>query len=121
LLEGGNMLDGTPCGRTTFLLNGSLRPVDGYYRAGRFYALNRFTGDVRMTPGPADPCASDAAPGATPGTAGGTVGDAAAVAATPEILDRASQLFDTTAAIFLRQSGAGRDGMAVLDQGRVAH
>ena len=104
LLEGGNMLDGTPCGRTTFLLNGSLRPVDGYYRAGEFYALNRFTGDVRMTPGPPDPCTSDASPGAT-----------------SDILDRASQLFDTTAAIFLRQSGPGRDRMGVLDQSRVAH
>ncbi|MFI5249105.1 MAG: LTA synthase family protein [Gemmatimonadales bacterium] len=121
LLEGGNMLDGTPCGRTTFLLNGSLRPVDGYYRAGRFYALNRFTGDVRMTPGPPDPCASDAAPGATPGTGWSTASDAATAAATSRTLDQASQLFDTTAAIFLRQSGPGRDGMGVLDQSRVAH
>ena len=56
LIEGGNMLDGTPCGRTTFLLNGSLRPVDGFYRDGRIFAFDRFTGDVRVTPGPPDPC-----------------------------------------------------------------
>jgi hypothetical protein len=117
LLEGGDMLAGTPCGRTTFLLNGSLRPVDGFYRGGEFYALNRFTGDVRVTPGPADPCAGDAAPAA----GGGPTADAATAAATAQTLDRASQLFDTTAAIFLRQSGTTREGMAVLDQSRVAH
>ncbi len=74
-----------------------------------------------MTPGPPDPCASDAAPGATPGTGWSTASDAATAAATSRTLDQASQLFDTTAAIFLRQSGPGRDGMGVLDQSRVAH
>jgi Sulfatase len=91
LLEGGNMLDGTPCGRTTFLLNGTLRPVDGFYRDGQFFAFNRFTGDVRVTPGPPDPCSATHAKRTI---------DAAAAA---NILGRASQLFDTTAAIFLRR------------------
>jgi Sulfatase len=94
LIEGGNMLDGEPCGRTTFLLNGTLRPVDGFYRDGRFYAFNRFTGDVRVTPGPPDPCSA--------GTARDTAGAMAATAAA-NLLGRASQLFDTTAAIFLRR------------------
>jgi hypothetical protein len=98
LIEGSNMLDGTPCGRTTFLLNGSLRPVDGYYRGGEFYAFNRFTGDVRVTPGPADPCTTDAARA----TAGATTATATATA-TADLLGRASQLFDTTSAIFLRR------------------
>jgi hypothetical protein len=91
LIEGGNMLDGTPCGRTTFLLNGTLRPVDGFYRDGQFFAFNRFTGDVRVSPAPPDPC--------TAGSAQATAGATGAA----NLLSRASQLFDTTAAIFLRR------------------
>jgi len=108
LLEGGNMLDGTPCGRTTFLLNGTLRPVDGFYRNGQFFAFNRFTGDVRVTPGPPDPCSAAHVEGTT---------DAAAAA---NILGRASQLFDTTAAIFLRRDSGTADRAGVVDQGAVA-
>jgi Sulfatase len=108
LLEGGNMLDGTPCGRTTFLLNGTLRPVDGFYREGQFFAFNRFTGDVRVTPGPPDPCSATHAERTT---------DAAAAA---NILGRASQLFDTTAAIFLRRDSGAADRAGVVDQGAVA-
>ena len=113
LVEGSDMLDGTPCGRTTFLLNGSLRPVDGYYRGGRFFAFNRFTDDVRITPGPADPCTDDALVGAI------RAGAAGASRATATVLDQASQLFDTTAAIFLQQSGSGGDRVGVIDQRRV--
>jgi hypothetical protein len=114
LVEGSDMLDGTPCGRTTFLLNGSLRPVDGYYRGGRFFAFNRFTDDVRITPGPPDPCTGDALAGALREGAAGASRSAA------KVLDQASQLFDTTAAIFLQQSGSGSDGVGVIDQRRVA-
>jgi Sulfatase len=94
LIEGGDMLDGTPCGRTTFLLNGSLRPVDGYYRDGRFFAFNRFTGDVHVTRGPPDPCTADS---------GRDTAGAAPATAAANLLGHASQLFDTTAAIFLRR------------------
>jgi hypothetical protein len=94
------MLSGAPCGRTTFLLNGSLRPVDGYYQGGQFFAFNRFTGDVRVTAGPSDPCAVAPAPGAVRDSAG----SAARVAA--GLLDRAAQLFDTTAAMFLQRDTA---------------
>jgi Sulfatase len=102
LLEGGDMLDGAPCGRTTFLLNGSLRPVDGYYQAGRFFAYNRFTGDVRVTAGPPDPC-TGTPPAARAGHDSATAGARAAV----DLLGRASQLFDTTAAIFLQRDSTG--------------
>ncbi|GEM_PF-2056444 len=108
LIEGGNMLDGTPCGRTTFLLNGTLRPVDGFYRDGRFFAFNRFTGDVRVTPGPPDPCAA------------GSSRDMAGATAAANLLGRASQLFDTTAAIFLRRESGTADGAGIVDQRRVA-
>ncbi len=103
LLEGGNMLDGTPCGRTTFLLNGTLRPVDGFYRDGQFFAFNRFTGDVRVTPGPPDPCSAPHAQRTT---------EPRRPAA--NILGRASQLFDTTAAIFLRRDQGPPIGAGVV-------
>jgi hypothetical protein len=102
LIEGSDMLDGSPCGRTTFLLNGSLRPVDGYYQGGRFFAFNRFTGDVRVTAGPLDPCTANPPP-----AAGGRDSTASDARAAVNLLDRASQLFDTTAAIFLQRDFTG--------------
>jgi hypothetical protein len=100
LVEGSDILDATPCGRTTFLLSGSLRPIDGFYRAGRFFVFNRFSGDVRITAGPPDPCTAESSASAMPGSA------ASAARGTSNTLDLARQVFDTTAAIFLRRARA---------------
>jgi len=100
LLHGSDMLDGGPCGRTTFMMNNTLRPIDGFYRAGAFYVLNRFSGDVHVSPGPPDPC-SDGAQNVAP-TASGQTAAAPNVAA---VLARAAALFDTTAAYFLQRRG----------------
>jgi hypothetical protein len=98
LVEGSDILDAAPCGRTTFLLSGALRPIDGFYRAGRFFVFNRFSGDVRITAGPPDPCTAASYAGAMPDSV------ASVARGTSNTLDLARQVFDTTAALFLRRA-----------------
>jgi len=113
LLHGTSMLDPHIRGRTTFMLNNSLRPVDGYYQNGWLYVYNAFTGESRVerTPeGAGSPSPDGYAEGAQPSAA-----LTARVAAT---LDRAAGIFDTTSAYFLQRGAATRAGSAAIVSAR---
>jgi len=98
LLHGSSMLDPEVERRTTFMLNNSLRPVDGYYRDGWLYVYNAFTGEARKerAPGGMARRGSQEASSNVPPSLAFT----ADVAAT---LDRAAGIFDTTSAYFLQR------------------
>jgi hypothetical protein len=108
LLHGASMLDPSVEHRSTFMLNNSLRPVDGYYKNGWLYIYNSFTGEARaehplgiMEKQVSATVPPDARAGATLDTL---------VAGT---LDRAAGIFDTTAAYFLqRRARAQRTAVA---------
>jgi Sulfatase len=98
LLHGSSMLDPSVERRTTFMLNNSLRPVDGYYRDGWLYIYNAFTGEARAERAPggmARPASQERSPGALP------LPELTSTVA--ETLDRAAGIFDTTSAFFLQR------------------
>jgi membrane-anchored protein YejM (alkaline phosphatase superfamily) len=98
LLHGSSMLDPSVEHRTTFMLNNSLRPVDGYYRDGWLYVYNAFTGEARVERalgGMARLASQAASPNDPP-----SLSFTASVAGT---LDRAAGIFDTTSAYFLQR------------------
>jgi arylsulfatase A-like enzyme len=98
LLHGSSMLDPALEQRTTFMLNNSLRPVDGYYREGWLYIYNAFTGEARAERAPGGMARSGAqavSPNVPPSLAFN--------ATVAETLDRAAGLFDTTSAFFLQR------------------
>jgi arylsulfatase A-like enzyme len=98
LLHGSSMLDPTVARRITFMSNNSLRPVDGYYREGRLFIYNAFTGEARVERAPGDmgrPSSPDSLGATSPPTELDTE-----VAGT---LERAAGVFDTTAAYFLQR------------------
>jgi arylsulfatase A-like enzyme len=106
LLHGANMLTPQLRHRTTFMLNNSLRPVDGYYRDGWLYVYNAFTGQARIER------TAEGAESPFPGGYAGTEQPSQAMTArVASTLDRAAGIFDTTSAYFL-QRGAGRNSTA---------
>ena len=97
LLHGENLLDPDLCARATFLTGAGLYPVDSLRFAGRVFTRNRVTGTVRIASGPL-------------GTTRGSGEDGAARLTEAEAGRRirdADELFDATAAIFLRRAPAG--------------
>ena len=98
LLHGSSVLDPTTAGRTTFMFNNSLRPIDGYYRKGWLYVYNAFTGDAR-----AERALGGANDTRTPQLSSGVEPSAALDTAVAETLDRAAGIFDTTSAYFLQR------------------
>jgi len=96
LLHGENMLHPRLAERTIFLMNGSLRPVDGFRQHDSIVALNRLTDQVEVAPD-----------GAAPRRAGNAEARRAM-----SLLDRARELFDRTSAAFL-QRVAGHDERGV--------
>jgi arylsulfatase A-like enzyme len=114
LLHGSSMLDPAVERRTTFMLNNSLRPVDGYYRDGWLYIYNAFTGEARAERAPAGMARPDL-PGFSPGVPP-SLEFTANVAGT---LDRAAGIFDTTSAYFLQRRA--RIGAAAHPTLRAAH
>jgi len=114
LLHGSSMLDPAVDERTTFMMNNSLRPVDGYYKNGWLYVYNAFTGEAR----------AERAPGAmarpeSPGHVPGVPPSLAFNASVAETLDRAAGIFDTTSAYFLQRHV--RDSASTHSGLRAAH
>ena len=96
LLHGENLLDPDLCARATFLTGAGLYPVDSLRFAERVFTRNRVTGAVRIASGE---------PGLTR-----ISGDDGATAM-PEVeagrrIRDAEELFDATAALFLRRASA---------------
>ena len=87
LLHGENMLDARLTARTVFLLNGLVRPVDGYRRGQMIVSLNRLTREAEVTPD----------------NTGVPRVDPALLPEAERVLGRASDLFDRTAAAMVQR------------------